>query len=103
MYVSSDSAMLFKVRRRPDHLRISNREMDVLRLIGREMTLTDIASHLFISKHTVISHRRNLLAKFGAKNTAGLVRKAFEYGFFRLENVGQTPRINPESKLSQAS
>lgn len=103
MYASSDSAMLFRIRRRPDHLRISNREMDVLRLIGREMTLTDIASHLYISKHTVISHRRNLLSKFGAKNTAGLVRKAFEYGFFRLEHKGESPRINPENTLSQAS
>ena len=103
MYVTSDYAMLFRKRQRPDHRRISNREMDVLRLIGREMTLTDIASHLFISKHTVISHRRNLLSKFGAKNTAGLIRKAFEYGFFRLETVGETARMSHESVLSQAS
>ena len=77
--------------------------MDVLKLIGKEMNLTEIAEALFISKYTVISHRRNLLAKLGAKNSAGLVRKAFEYEFFRLEYGEEVSLFHTESRWSQAS
>lgn len=61
-----------------DH--ISNREKQILHLIAFENSSKEIAQLLFISVHTVVTHRKNLLNKMAAKNTAGLVRKAFEYG-----------------------
>lgn len=57
---------------------VSSREAEVLTLVAREYTTKQIASTLFISDHTVISHRKNLMAKLGAKNVAGLVRRGFE-------------------------
>ena len=65
-------------------LSISPREKEVLRLISEEFTNGEIARSLFISQHTVVSHRRNLLSKLDARNSAGLVRKAFEYGIIQI-------------------
>lgn len=59
---------------------ISRREKQVLQLIVDEFTTAEIAEKLFISFGTVETHRRNLLIKLGARNTAGLVRVALEYG-----------------------
>lgn len=58
---------------------LSRREKQVLKLIVEEHTTSEIAAQLFISFGTVETHRRNLLIKLGARNTAGLVRTALEY------------------------
>lgn len=58
---------------------LSRREKDVLELIMKEYTTQEIADKLFISFGTVETHRRNMLNKTGARNTAGLVRIAIEY------------------------
>lgn len=65
---------------------LSQREKQVLQLISHEHNSKEIASQLYISEHTVISHRQNLLAKMDAKNTAGLVRRGFEKGLLRIES-----------------
>lgn len=59
--------------------RLSRREKEVLQLIIDEHTTQEIADRLFISFGTVETHRRNILSKLGARNTAGLVRIAMEY------------------------
>lgn len=58
---------------------LSRREKEVLLLILDEYTTQEIADKLFISFGTVETHRRNMLIKTGVRNTAGLVRVAFEY------------------------
>lgn len=65
---------------------ISNREREILQLIAFENSSKEIAQQLFISEHTVITHRKNLLHKMEVKNTAGLVRKGFEYGILQLRH-----------------
>lgn len=59
---------------------LSEREVEVLQLIARELSNGEIAEKLFISIRTVDTHRRNLLEKLNVKNTAGLVKYAFENG-----------------------
>jgi DNA-binding NarL/FixJ family response regulator len=59
---------------------LSRREKEVLQLIVNEHTTQEIADKLFISFATVETHRHNLLLKLSARNTAGLVRMAVEYG-----------------------
>jgi DNA-binding NarL/FixJ family response regulator len=59
--------------------KVSRRELDVLKLIVGERTTQEIASTLFISEKTVESHRAALLAKLGARNTAGLVKTALQW------------------------
>lgn len=65
--------------------------MQVLRLIADEKTTKEIAVSLYISDHTAISHRKNLLEKFNARNTAGLVRRAFEQGFLSIQGSMISP------------
>jgi DNA-binding NarL/FixJ family response regulator len=59
---------------------LTRREKQVLRLIVDEYTTSEIAEELSIKFGTVETHRRNLLTKLGARNTAGLVRTCLEYG-----------------------
>lgn len=59
--------------------KISRRELEVLRLIMDEKTTPEIAGMLFLSEKTVESHRAALLAKLGARNTAGLVKAALHW------------------------
>jgi DNA-binding NarL/FixJ family response regulator len=58
---------------------ISTREKEVLGLIADGLTNHQIAAQLFISLHTVESHRKNLLIKFEANNTATLIKLAVKY------------------------
>lgn len=60
------------------------REKEVLELVSYEFSTHEIANQLFLSHHTVLTHRRNLMHKFKVKNTAGLMRKGFEQGFLNL-------------------
>ena len=57
---------------------LTRREKEVLELIAEGMTNNEIAGKLFISSTTVDTHRKNLLAKFDAKNTASLVKMAMQ-------------------------
>ncbi|MBP0904198.1 response regulator transcription factor [Mariniflexile gromovii] len=57
-------------------LTISPREKEVLQLIADGYSSKEIASKLYISNHTAISHRKNLIEKFQVKNTAHLIKKA---------------------------
>jgi DNA-binding NarL/FixJ family response regulator len=67
-------------RKKNADIPISPREIEVLKLIAQEYSNSEIAEKLFISIRTVDTHRRNLLEKLGAKNTAGLVRFAIQKG-----------------------
>ena len=58
---------------------LTRREKEILNLILDEYTTQEIADKLFISFGTVETHRRNMMIKLGARNTAGLVRIALEY------------------------
>lgn len=60
--------------------RVSGREQQILRLIADELTAKEIGQELFISAHTVISHRKNLMTKLHVRSIAGLVRRGFEIG-----------------------
>lgn len=61
-----------------DDYQLTKRELEVLQLICDEHTTTEIAKILFISDRTVESHRKSLMEKLDAKNTAGLVIKAIK-------------------------
>lgn len=59
---------------------ISRREKEVLQLIAQGFTNAETAEKLFISIPTVNTHRKSLLEKFEAKNTAMLIGLAIKYG-----------------------
>ncbi|HUH74206.1 MAG TPA: response regulator transcription factor [Chitinophagales bacterium] len=57
---------------------ITTRELEILQLIALGLTSQDISKKLFISKNTVETHRKNLLAKLNVKNTASLLKFAYK-------------------------
>lgn len=59
-------------------LPITKREMEILKLISNGMTNQEIAEKLFISVRTVESHKSHIMQKLDIKNTAGLVKFAFQ-------------------------
>ena len=65
-----------KSKKAAEKVELTNREREVLKLIANELTTNEIADKLFISTHTVETHRKNLLSKLNVKNIAGLVRFA---------------------------
>jgi len=52
---------------------LSEREIQIIRLISDGSTNKEIADQLFLSTHTVNTHRKNIMQKLGLKNTAGIV------------------------------
>jgi LuxR family transcriptional regulator, maltose regulon positive regulatory protein len=57
---------------------LSERELDVLRLLATELNGPDIARELFISLNTVRTHTKNIFAKLGVNNRRAAVRRAGE-------------------------
>lgn len=57
-------------------LSLSERELEVITLIAEGYTNQQIAEMLFLSAHTVNTHRKNIMGKLGVKNTAGIVMYA---------------------------
>lgn len=60
---------------------LTKRETEILQLIAKGMTNNEIADKLFISPLTVDSHRKNLILKFNAKNTASMINDAMAQGY----------------------
>ncbi len=85
-FLSSDvSVSLLKSLNQADkkvsHIKLTPREVEVLKLIAEEYSNQEIAETLYISSRTVDTHRRNLLDKLQLKNTAGLVKFAIQNGY----------------------
>jgi DNA-binding NarL/FixJ family response regulator len=76
-YLSFDAAITLRKPEKENNIPvITRREKEILELIADGMTNNEIAQKLFISASTVDTHRKNLLSKFEAKNTASLIRIA---------------------------
>lgn len=55
---------------------ITERELEIITLIAEGFTNAEIAEKLFLSTHTVNTHRKNIMSKLGVTNTAGIVMYA---------------------------
>lgn len=72
---------------------LTERETDVVKLVALGKTNKEIARELYISIHTVISHRKNITEKLGIKSISGLTVYAI------LNNLIDTHSIDPESLI----
>lgn len=78
-YLSDEAASSLKKDETSETPVLTRREKEVLGLIAEGSTNVEIAARLFISASTVDTHRKNLLAKLNAKNTASLVKIAMQH------------------------
>ena len=69
---------------------LSDREQELLSLLGRGLDDSEAARPLGLTAQTVHSHRRNILRKLKLSGTKQLIRFALEHGFVRLN----PPRTN---------
>ena len=65
---------------------LTNREIEVLKLVAEGLTSKEIAELLSISIRTVEHHRANLLKKLNLKNTADLIKHAIQNGFINTND-----------------
>ena len=81
-YFSSEVTLtLLKTAQNPDHTllrQLTEREIEVLRLVTQGFSSTEIGAQLFISPRTVDTHRNNLIQKLGVNGIAGLVQFAIK-------------------------
>jgi len=68
---------------------LSEREKDILKEVALGLTNNDIADKLFISAHTVITHRKKITKKLGIKSVSGLTVYAIINGLIEMEDVGE--------------
>jgi DNA-binding NarL/FixJ family response regulator len=58
--------------------RLTNREVDVLRLVAQGRTNREIGATLFVSEHTVARHLSNIFSKIGVTSRAAATAYAYE-------------------------
>lgn len=63
---------------------LTDREKEVLQLIVEGHTTNKIAENLFLSEHTINSHRKKIAFKLDAKNLAELITKAVKFGLAKI-------------------
>lgn len=59
---------------------LTKREVQIIKMVGGELTSKEISTELSISEFTVNTHRKNILRKLDVKNTAGLLNFAKQHG-----------------------
>ncbi|WP_299261777.1 response regulator transcription factor [uncultured Aquimarina sp.] len=70
-------------KKKDEEVKLTQREIDVITLIAQEFTTQEIADKLFLSKHTIESYRKNLIAKLSVRNLAGLTKYAMKMNYIQ--------------------
>ncbi len=60
--------------------KLTEREIEILRLISKGYSSTQIGDKLFLSKYTILNHRKNIIRKLNLKNTTEAVLYASSHG-----------------------
>ena len=81
---------------------LTNREQEILGLIGQGLTIPEIAERLFRSQKTIESHRQSLGRKLQVGNRVELARIAIQTGLAPLEPMTglDCPTVTPRQRLS---
>ena len=66
-------------RKTTDEVHLTAREVEIIRLIEKELSNKQIAEHLFLSERTVETHRKNIFRKTNTASVIGLIKFAYEH------------------------
>ena len=61
-----------------DSNNLTKKEMEILRMVAKGLTIAETAGQMHLSPHTVIGHRRNIMHKLGVRSAAEIVKYAYE-------------------------
>ena len=68
-----------KPEKEEEQVKLTERELEILKLIVLEFNNAEIADKLFISERTVETHRKNMIRKFNTKTIVGLIKYAMDH------------------------
>lgn len=68
-----------KPEKSEEQAKLTERELEILKLIVQELNNAEIADKLFISERTVETHRKNMIRKFNTKTIVGLIKYAMDH------------------------
>jgi DNA-binding NarL/FixJ family response regulator len=72
-------------------MQLSPRETTIVQLVSKGLTNRQIAEKLFLSAHTVMTHRKNISGKLGIKSVSGLTIYAIVNNIITIEEVTSKP------------
>jgi len=72
-------------------MNLSPRETTIVRLVSMGLTNREIAEKLFLSAHTVMTHRKNISTKLGIKSVSGLTVYAIVNNIISIDEVSSLP------------
>lgn len=67
----------------PMEIEITSREKEIIQLISEGLNTIEIGEKLFLSMHTVNTHRKNILSKLNVKNSIGVIRFGIQTGIIK--------------------
>jgi DNA-binding NarL/FixJ family response regulator len=65
----------------------SAKEIEIIRLVCQQKTAREISRQVYLSERTVEQYRSNITRRIGARNVAGLIKFALQYGLIDLEDL----------------
>ena len=74
------------VQKQNEEAHLTQREIEIIRLIEKELSNKEIADALFISERTVETHRKNIFRKTKTTGVLGLVKYAYEHKLINQHN-----------------
>ncbi len=77
--VLQEMAKASELKKDHEEAHLTAREIEIIRLIEREMTNKQIAETLFLSERTVETHRKNIFRKTNTSSVIGLIKYAYEH------------------------
>jgi DNA-binding NarL/FixJ family response regulator len=82
IYLSDESNLLIKnaLQQREGVPYLTRREKEILGLLAEGMTTPEMAEKLFVSPWTIDGHRKSIMTKLDVKNTASLIKYAYDNG-----------------------
>lgn len=105
LYIDADKTALIKIMEQAysrlgdlgsdnENNNLSEREISILKLVALGNTNNEIAEKLFISAHTVMTHRKNITRKLGIKTVSGLTVYAILNQLIKVEELGGSTNSN---------
>lgn len=80
MHLDDEVVVIAVTSRLPKPIELSDRELQIVKMICQDMSSSEIAEELGVKPSTIETHRQNIRQKTGAKGTAGIVMFALNQG-----------------------